>query len=166
MTLLIQCIVVCVVFTLLILPPLLKNPVSCIISYPKAIRERVETLPEYKTTLSNIKKRHLIKKVVFTLLMGVLMAVVAWFSGANTFIKAFLHVFILFFSVNMYDLIVLDIGFFCHSKRVRIHGTEDMINEYQNPKHHIKGAVIGTLISFTIAIFSASLVGVFGLINI
>jgi hypothetical protein len=48
MVLAIECIVVCIVFTLIIMPPLYKNPVSQITAYPIAIRKRVESLPEYK----------------------------------------------------------------------------------------------------------------------
>lgn len=30
-----------------------------------------------------------------------------------------------------------------HNKKVIIKGTEEMIKEYKNPRHHIKGAIIG-----------------------
>lgn len=33
-----------------------------------------------------------------------------------------------------------------------ISGTEDMIKEYRNPMHHIRGAVIGTLIGLVVAL--------------
>lgn len=39
----------------------------------------------------------------------------------------------------MYDLFILDLIFFA----MIIKGTEDMIKEYINPRHHIKGAIIG-----------------------
>ena len=40
--------------------------------------------------------------------------------------------FTLFFAVNLYDLVVLDWGIFCHSRKLRIPGTEDMEKEYKN----------------------------------
>ena len=65
----------------------------------------------------------------------------------NSFSSAFVHVFILFSAVNVYDLIVLDLFVFAHCKKVIIPGTEDMIMEYRDPVHHIKGALKGLIIS-------------------
>jgi len=58
MVLFIQCIVLCVVFTLAILPPQFKNPLSQITSYPPAIRDRVASLPQYKDILAVTKKKN------------------------------------------------------------------------------------------------------------
>ena len=68
--------------------------------------------------------------------------------------------FVLFFAVNVYDLIVLDWGVFCHSRRLRIPGTEDMETEYRNPWFHLRGAAIGTVLGLTVALLAAALVGV------
>ncbi|MGG7177409.1 hypothetical protein ACQPU1_07460 [Clostridium paraputrificum] len=53
----------------------------------------------------------------------------------------------LFFVVNLYDMLVLDIGLFCHSKKIRLPGTEDMDKEYRSPLHHVIGAVKGTVVA-------------------
>ncbi|MBU3186864.1 hypothetical protein KPL45_18780 [Clostridium estertheticum] len=49
--------------------------------------------------------------------------------------------------MNFYDALVLDAIYFCHSKKVRLPGTEDMVKEYENPKNHwiafLKGSMIG-----------------------
>lgn len=158
MALFIQCIILCIIFTLLILIPQFKNPVSQITSYPPAIRKRVESLPQYKNSLSQTKKKSIIRKIVGTLVAVIFLALLACFSGKTTFISAFIHVFVLFFTVNMYDLIILDFLIFPNSKKVIIPGTEDMIAEYKNPLHHIKGACKGTLIGVVAAILAASLV--------
>lgn len=158
MALFIQCIILCIVFTLLILIPQFKNPVSQITSYPSAIRKRVESLPQYKNSLSQTKKKSIVRKIVGTLVAVIFLALLAYFSGKTTFISVFIHVFVLFFTVNMYDLIVLDFLIFPNSKKVIIPGTEDMIAEYKNPLHHIKGACKGTLIGVVAAILAASLV--------
>lgn len=57
---------------------------------------------------------------------AVLLAIVAYLSGCSGFADTFFHVFMLFFVVNIYDMLVLDWGVFCHSKKLRIPGTEDM----------------------------------------
>ena len=74
---------------------------------------------------------------------------------------AFYHTFILFLIVNIYDLFILDLIFFCNYKKVIIKGTEDMIKECKNPRHHIKRAVIGIgfggLVGFLVSLLIALL---------
>ena len=43
-------------------------------------------------------------------------------SGCRSFNTTFTYVFVLFFVANIYDLIVLDWGIFCHSRKLRISG--------------------------------------------
>ncbi len=159
MILFVECIIACALFTLIILPPFYKDPIKHIMSYPKEIRERVESLPQYKDSIQAKEKTHLAVKLIALLIFSIVLAVVSYFSGAKDFTAAYFHVFILFFVVNIYDMIVLDIGLFCHSKKVRIPGTEDMDKEYRNPWHHIRGAVIGTIIGAVVALLSAGIVG-------
>ncbi|EPY6492761.1 hypothetical protein [Clostridium sporogenes] len=146
------------VFTLLILPSLYKEPIKHIMSYPLAIRKRVESLPQYKDIIQAKEKRHLTIKIIAIFAFAIILAAVAYFSGAKSFSQAYLHVFTLFFVVNVYDMLVLDIGIFCHSKKTRIPGTEDMDKEYRNPLHHVKGAVIGTVIGAVVALLAGGMV--------
>lgn len=158
MVLIIECIILCGIFTLMILPSLYKNPLNCIMSYPTAIRKRVESLPKYQPSIKKYKTKHITVKLLFVLFCIIFMAIIAWLSGSRTFRDAFIHVFILFFAVNLYDLFILDIWIFCHSKRVIIPGTEDMVKDYKSPIYHIKGAIKGTLIGLIIAIASGGMI--------
>ncbi|KEZ87027.1 hypothetical protein IO99_07190 [Clostridium sulfidigenes] len=164
MILFVECVISCAVFTLIILPSLYKDPIKHIMSYPKEIIERVENLPQYKDVIKGEKKRHLSIKLISVLIFAIVLAVVAYYSGAKNFKSAYIHVFILFFVVNIYDMIVLDIGLFCHCKRTRIPGTEDMDKEYKNPWHHIRGAVIGIIIGTVVALLSGAIVHIIGII--
>lgn len=158
MVLFIECVVCCLIFTLAILPAQYKDPINMIMSYPPKIIKRVEQLPRYKDAIKKREKSHIFKKIVGLVLFIVVLAVVAYYSGCNTFRSAFSHVFILLFTVNLYDLFVLDWGVFCHSKRLRIPGTEDMEKEYRNPWFHLKGAVIGSVLGLVVAVLSGCLV--------
>ena len=51
-------------------------------------------------------------------------------------------------------MLVLDWGIFCHSKKLRIPGTEDMDEDYTDYLFHVKGAMKGTGIGIIIAILS------------
>jgi len=118
----------------------------------------VASLPQYKDILDVTKKKNIARKIIGTLMAVVALAFLAFFSGKTTFSQAFVHIFILFFIVNMYDLVVFDIIVFAHSKKVVIPGTEDMVKEYKNPIHHIKGAFKGIIIGFIAAALAAGIV--------
>jgi hypothetical protein len=158
MILFIECVIACGLFSAAILPPLYRNPLSQIASYPPAIRKRVSELPEYADTFQKAHKSGVIRKIAAVLVFVVLLAAVSYVFGANTFAKAFRHGFILFLAVNLFDLFVLDLGIFCHSKRVIIPGTEDMREEYKDPWHHVKGAAKGLIIGAAVSLLSAGLV--------
>ncbi|MDU1413758.1 MAG: hypothetical protein E6929_13160 [Clostridium sp.] len=164
MVLFVECVVLCAVFTLIILPSLYKNPIKHIMSYPKEIRERVENLPQYKDIIQIEEKKHLSIKLIAVLIFAIVLAGVAYYSGARNFANAYFHVFMLVFVVNIYDMVVLDIIIFCHSKKTRIPGTEDMDKEYKNPWHHIRGAIIGTVIGSVVALLSGGIVYIISII--
>ena len=165
MILIIECIILCIVFTLAILIPLYKNPLSKIIDYPTAIRKKVEQLPEYKNMIGTVERRHVIIKIIGAFLIALVLAVISYLAGNKTFIQVFINTFILFFVVNLYDLIVLDIIIFCHSKKVIIKGTEDMIKEYKNPKHHIIGFFIGIGIGLFVSLLSGVIILLYNIIK-
>ena len=164
MILLVECIVFSILFSLMIFIPLYKNPINQIISYPPEIRKRVENLLQYKDSIKIKEKRHLSIKVISIFIFALILCVVAYLSGATTVKSIFKHVFILFFFVNMYDLFVMDLLIFRNAKKFRIQGTEDMEKEYKNPKHHIKGAVIGIIIGLIVATLSAGYFQIFNII--
>jgi uncharacterized membrane protein (DUF485 family) len=147
------------------MPPLYKNPVSQIISYPKAIRKRVESLPEYKNTIKTIERKHIAKKIIALIVFAILFFVINYFSGTKTFSQTSINTFIMFSVVNVYDLIVLDIILFCHSKKVIIKGTEDMTKEYKNPKHHITAFVKGIFLGFITSIMSGGIMALYNAIK-
>lgn len=164
MVLLIECIVFSVLFSLMIMIPLYKNPIGQIMSYPPEIRKRVESLPQYKDSIKKKEKKHLSIKIISIFVFALVLALVAYFSGAKTFGHVFKHVFILFFFVNLYDLFVMDLLIFRNVKAFRIPGTEDMEEEYKNSKHHIRGAVIGTVMGLLVAILAATYIQIFSII--
>ncbi len=158
MILAIECVVVCILFTLMILPAQYKDPLCMIASYPPNVIKRVEQLPQYEGCIKEREKKHISKKIVGVFLFAIILAVVAYFSGCREFIDTFVHVFTLFFVVNMYDMIVLDWGVFCHSKKLRIPGTEDMDKDYKDYLFHVKGAWIGTVLGIIVAILSGAMI--------
>ena len=158
MILFIQCVICCLLFTLIILPAQYKDPMKMIISYPPGIRKRVEELQQYKGTIKQREKVHISRKIFGLLFFVILLSGVAYLSGCRSFGTTFVHVFILFVVVNVYDLVVLDWGIFCHSKKLRIPGTEDMEKEYKDYLFHVKGACIGILLGLVVALVSGVII--------
>lgn len=158
MILALECIIACIIFALFVMTTQYKDPVKYIMSYPPKIIKRVESLPEYKNTIKTTEKSHIVKKIISIIVFITLLSAVAYFSGAKDFLTAFLHVFIIFFSVNLFDVVVLDIGIFCHSKKLRIAGTEDMDKEYKDYLFHIKGAIKGIVLGLVVSLLSAGIV--------
>jgi len=158
MILFIECVVCCLLFTLVILPAQYKDPINMIMSYPPKIRKRVEELPQYKGTIKQREKSHISKKIFGLIFFVIVLSGVAYLSGCRSFSTTFIHVFLLFFVVNIYDLIVLDWGIFCHSKKLRIPGTEDMEKEYKDYVFHAKGACIGMALGLVVALLSGCMI--------
>lgn len=146
------------------MPTQYKDPVKYIMSYPPEIRKRVESLPEYKNSIKRTEKKHILKKLIAVFVCVTLLSAVAYFSGAKTFQAAFLHVFILFLAIDLFDVIVLDIGVFCHSKKLRIAGTEDMDKEYKNYLFHVKGGIKGIILGVVVSLLSACIIYIVSII--
>lgn len=158
MVLFVQCVICCLFFTMIILPAQYKEPIKMIMSYPPEIRKRVEELPQYQGTIKQREKSHIVKKIGGLIFFVIILSVVAYFSGCRNFATTFVHVFTLFIVVNIYDLIVLDLGVFCHSKKLRIPGTEDMEREYKNYGFHVKGAIIGCVLGLVVALLAGCII--------
>lgn len=161
MLLFIQCIIACGLFSLAILPLVYKNPINHIMSYPKAIRKRVESLPEYQGMIKKTETRDILRKILGAVVFVVILALVSYFSGAKTFKTAFWHSFIIGQSVNWFDVIVLDIMIFCNSEKIKIKGTEDMVSEYKSKTHHVIGGLQGTVFGVIVSVITGFLVSIF-----
>ncbi|WP_205410334.1 hypothetical protein [Gracilibacillus timonensis] len=155
MVLFIQCMVVCLLFSLAILVQLIKNdPVKNLYNYPPNIQKRVKSMKEYEGRIPsrNDKLTFKLMGAVVFVLVGMLLV---WTAEVDGFLGAFIHMFLLFTVVNLYDLIVIDWLLFRYVKRFRIPGTEDMVKDYHNYWFHfvafLKGIVIGLVIAVVVA---------------
>lgn len=159
-----QCVVCCALFTLIILPAQYRDPLKMIMSYPPAVIRRVEALPQYRDSIRQKEKAHISKKLGGLVFFVFLLAAVAWLSGCQSFAAAFGHVFILFAAVNVYDLVVLDWGVFCHSRKLRIPGTEDMDEAYTDYLFHVRGCAVGLALGGVAALLSGGVVQLIALL--
>jgi len=152
----VQSLFACMLLTAISIPLVLKNPLSQLYNYPYIIQDRVKSLPQYEGRIPTTKNRLSVKLTASLFFIAVLTAIV-YFSSDRNFISAFLYCFALWMIVNLYDVFILDWAWFCHCKRIRIPGTEDMVKEYESPLYHIIGGVKGTVIGLAVSIIVSAL---------
>ncbi|MBR1506714.1 MAG: hypothetical protein IJ619_01740 [Eubacterium sp.] len=146
MILLFECLIGIILFALIVVPMGLKDPLGMISDYPPAIRKKSEELGLVEKSEKRFSAKDLLRKMLaIIVLVVVAVLVMIKINHAETFWQGFLNAFIVWLAITWFDAIVLDCIWFCHSKRMRIPGTEDM-KEYQDYLFHIKQSCIGTLI--------------------
>lgn len=157
MIIFIECIVLCLVFTLMVCI-MAKNPIATLYNYPPKIQERVKSLDEYKDKIPTNKNKILAKSLASVLIIVIVSLILRYINGYTTFREAFIKSFIIWTVVNVYDVVVMDIIWFCHDKRFRFKGTEDMEKEYKNYMFHIKGSLFGEIIGLVICVITGLII--------
>lgn len=162
MILAIEIIVLCLLFSIIVILGTKKNPLGGLHNLPKAIQERVAALPEYKDRNIQVvsAKKRILKKLPALVFIAFIFCAMIYGAGAGTFLQGFLYTFILWTVVKLYAALVLNCGWYAHTPSVWIKGTEDMKAEYQNykfylssiPRSLIAGAVVSVIVGLVIMI--------------
>ena len=152
-----ECIVLCIVFTLIVYF-ISKDPIKTLYNYPPKVQERVKSLKEYKDKVPTNENKITSKLFACLIFIIVLCIVLRYVNGCTTFLESFKYGYILWTVVNLWDVIVLDIIWFCHDKRFVFKGTEDMTNEYHNYWFHIKGFFIGEALALIICFITSLII--------
>ena len=153
----IESIVLCLVFTLLVYL-MSRDPINELYNYPPKIQERVKSLEEYKDNIPTKKNKLAAKIIASVLFIAIASLVLRYVNGYTTFLQAFGYGFLLWTIVNLWDLIVLDIVWFCHDPHFVIKGTEDMVSDYHDYWFHVKGFFIGEALALIVCVVAGLLV--------
>ena len=157
MIIIIESIILCLLFTIMVYI-ISRDPIKTLYNYPPKIQERVKSLKEYKEKIPTQKNKIVAKVIASIIFLVILCIILKYINGCTTFIESFYNSFILWTVVNLYDVVVLDIIWFCHDKHFVLKETEDMKDEYHNYWFHIKGFFIGELLALIICSISALLI--------
>ena len=149
MLILIECIIFCALFTLGVYS-LSRNPIASLYNYPPKIQERVRTLEEYKDKIPTKKNKIFAKFTASVIIIVLASLVLKYINGCNNFLDGFIQSYIIWTVVNIYDVVVMDIIWFCHDKHFRFKGTEDMEKEYTNYMFHIGQGIIGQVLGLVL----------------
>ena len=159
MIFIIEAVLACLLFTIIVTKSVNDNPLNWISDYPPRIVERCKELGLIKEVETIKTPKVLARKLIAAVCFGVLMGVaITYINGAKSFNEGFLISYGLWLVVAWYDAFVIDCIWFAHSKKIIIPGTEDMIDEYHNYWFHIKMSFIGSLIGLPVAIFAGLIV--------
>ena len=151
MIIFLECIILCLVFSLMVYI-MAKNPLATLYNYPPKIQERVKFLEQYKDKIPTNKNKIFAKTFVALIIIIIFSLILRYINGYNNFTETFYASTIIWTLVNAYDVIVMDILWFCHDKRFRFEGTEDMEAEYKDYMFHIKEGLIGEVIGISVCI--------------
>lgn len=165
MILQIECVVLCVLFTLAVVMVNLKDPLTGVHNWPPAIQQRARELGLIQSEqMAGSKKVYIIKLTAALVIAVIFAAVVYFFNGARSFAAGFGCSYLIWTVVNWYDAFIIDCLWVCHDRRVRIPDTEDM-KEYQDYWFRIKGSLKGQIIGLPVALLVVGLVIVIGVIT-
>ena len=149
MILAIESVVLCLLFTLMVYG-MSRDPIKQLYNYPPRIQERVRSLPAYEGKIPTQKNKLAAKLTASVLFIVILSLILRYVNGCTSFLQAFGTGFLLWTIVNLWDVIVLDILWFCHDPRFVFEGTEDMTADYHDYMFHIKGFLIGEVLALAV----------------
>ncbi len=158
MTLFLEILTGIVLFTLIVVPQTARDPLAAIGDYPPAIRRRCIELGLIEDRPRRFTAKDLIRKGIAMLVFCVLLALILrYINKAGSFWNGFLLSCVIWLAIAWFDALVLDCLWFCHSKKVRIPGTEDM-PEYRDYRFHIRQSCIGSLLGLPVCLLVGLLV--------
>lgn len=158
-TFIIEAVIICIIFTILCVLSVEKgkdNMEMVRLDYPGAVVDRLIELGRLERRAEPSFFERIWRKWPSLILFGVIEGIlVKYVNHAGTFLSGFLTSYALWTVVNWYDALVIDCLWFCHSKRVIIPGTEDLVDAYRDYMFHIKGALRGMIIGMISSLFAA-----------
>ena len=157
MIILIESIILCVAFTIMVFI-MSRKSIKTLYNYPPKIQERVKSLDEYKDSIPTKKNKIAAKLIACILFVVIISLILRFINGYTTFLTAFGYGFLLWTIVNLWDVIVLDIIWFCHDPHFVFKGTEDMVKDYHDYWFHIKGFFIGEVLALVVCALSGVVV--------
>ncbi len=157
MIIIVEGIILCALFTIMVFI-MSREPIKTLYNYPPKIQERVKLLDEYKDKIPTQENKLVVKLCASIIFLIILCAILRYVNGYTTFVESFKYGFLLWTIVNLYDVVVLDIIWFCHDKQFVFKGTEDMVEEYHNYWFHIKGFFIGEVLAIVICAIASVII--------
>ena len=159
MILLMECILACMIFSLIFVIGTLKNKLSFFSEYAPAIQKKyMELHPDFEPPTKKMTPGVAAAKIGMCLFFLAVLTAMVYYAGARTFLQGLGYSYLIWTVVNIFDVFVLDMGVFMFWKKVRLPGTEDMDREYrQNVMPSLRGGLYGIFIGIPVCLLCGAL---------
>lgn len=127
-------------------------------SYPDAVQRRIRAIPEYQHRFR--EKNPFLTFTANFLLFLVILFVFGIFIRQSNFTQNFLSLLILGQTLNVFDLIVIDLLWWRHTPRIRFSKLPQPAL-YQDPRKHISAFIKAFIMYFAIALIDGYLLTLF-----
>lgn len=138
-----------------------KNPVDTVYDMPQPIINRCLELglidESRKADSPQTRKKKLAAAIVILL---VLTFVLYFVNHDADFLQGFLISYVIWLVVDWYDCFVIDWIWVCHSKKLIIPGTEDLMDSYKDYRFHFIASLKGMVIGLPVCLLAGVLVQV------
>ena len=136
-----------------------KNPVDTVYDMPQPIIDRCLELglidESRKADSPQTKKKKLAAAIVILLVLTLILYFV---NHAADFLQGFRISYVIWLIVDWYDCFVIDWIWVCHSKKLIIPGTEDLIDSYKDYRFHFIASLKGMGIGLPVCLLAGVLV--------
>lgn len=140
-----------------------KNPVETVYDMPEPIVNRcleLGLIDESKKADSPQTRR---KKLAAAIVIALVIAVTLFFvNHARNFGQGFLISYLIWLIIDWYDCFVIDWIWVCHSKKLIIPGTEDLVDSYKDYRFHFIGSLKGMVIGLPVCLLVGVMVQIVG----
>lgn len=149
---LIETLILTVLFTIAVVAGS-QNPVETVYDMPQPIIDRcleLGLIDESKKADSPQTRR---KKLAAAIIIALIMALTLFFvNHAGNFLQGFLISYLIWLIIDWYDCFVIDWIWVCHSKKLIIPGTEDLVDSYKDYRFHFIGSLKGMVIGLPVCL--------------
>jgi len=150
---LIEAVLLCAVFHLVIYRLIRTRNRMIIYGYPPAIVQRWIELGKAPAKTELSRKERLKRKWPAALVIGLILGTLIYFiNGCRSFLSGLFVSYGLWLIADWYDALVIDIAWFCHSGTCILEGTEDMTESYHDYAYHIRSTLVGMVIGLPVCI--------------
>lgn len=164
MTIMIEAIIYSLLYTVFMLILFMtQGAKKQLYNYPPVIRERAieKGITTQEEMDANAKRNKIMGSLVMVVACIVITCVV---NKQRTFLAGFLQSYIFLNAFSLFDALVIDTIWFCHSKWWVIPGTEDMVDAYHDYAFHWKWFFLGLLTILPVSLIIGGIVALIGLI--
>lgn len=128
-------------------------------SYPKAVQELVKRDPVLgKTAPANVNMVKVLAEniILFTVIFVIVGIILKHTAGFDGFTDAFIYFLILGETLNLFDLLIIDLLWWRNTSRIRFSCVPDK-KLYQDPAVHIKSFLRGIIMYLVVAAIAAGI---------